>query len=132
MWGGGGAYFWVCAQELETELFSKGSVLVPTICIALLKMVSSHRGLVPDQFEDYTRRQYRVRKPGANPFGEEQEPVRFGELDVLERVRVLHQLSLWAFQNPERIRDKMKDADEKEQLTWVGCLLPERWVGKVC
>ena len=110
-------------QELETELLAPHSTLIPNVCVALLKMVSSHRGLVPDQFEDYTRRQYRVRKPDANPFGEAPEPVRFAELELATKVRVLHQLSVWAFQNPDRIREKMKNADEKEQLSWV-CFMP--------
>lgn len=87
--------------------------------MALLNMISSARGLVPDQFEDYTRRQYRNRKPDANPFGDEDEPIKFSALDVFTRVKVLHQLSLWIFVHPERVRDKMKDSDEKEQLTWV-------------
>ena len=92
--------------------------------MGLLKMVSSHRGLVPDQFEEYTRRQYLSRKPLANPFGDNPaEPIRFWALDVFDRVRVMHQLSVWVFLHPDRVRDKMKDLDEKEQLTWVSLLV---------
>lgn len=90
--------------------------------MGLLRAVSSHRGLVPEQFEEYARRQYVARKPGMpDPFGDEAEGAarRFVELDVFTRVRILHQLSVWAFQHPERVRDKVKNAGEKEQLLWV-------------
>jgi hypothetical protein len=106
-------------QELETELLTPESALLDNIKMALLKMVSSHRGLIPSQFEEYTRRQYLNRKPDANPFGDGAEPMKFSTLDVFARVKVLHQLSVWVFLHPDRVRDKMKDSDEKEQLTWV-------------
>jgi hypothetical protein len=38
---------------------------------------------------------------------------------VEDRVRVLHQLSQWLWVHPDRVREKMKDADEKEQVQWV-------------
>jgi hypothetical protein len=91
--------------------------------MSLLKMVSSQRGLVPGQFDEHTRRQYRKRKPDTNPFGVDEEAVKFADMSVFDRAKVLHQLSVWAFTNPDRMRDKMTSADEKEQLTWVGFLL---------
>ncbi|KAI5855676.1 hypothetical protein BZA05DRAFT_389313 [Tricharina praecox] len=108
-------------EDLETELFTAQSEIIVRISMGLLRAVSSHRGLVPEQFEEYARRQYVARKPGMpDPFGDEAEGAarRFVELDVFTRVRILHQLSVWAFQHPERVRDKVKNAGEKEQLLW--------------
>jgi hypothetical protein len=93
-----------------------------------LRIVSSHRGLAPEQFEEYTRRQYRSRKPIVNPFGDDDEPKKFWSLDVFTRVQIMHQLSVWVFLHPDRVRDKMKKAGEKEQLAWVcsSCAAPPR------
>jgi len=90
--------------------------------MGLLRLVSSHRGLVPNQFEEYTRRQYASRKPGKpNPFGDETDATKFDKMDVFARVRILHRLSVWTFERPEKIRDKIKLTNEKDQLQWV-CL----------
>jgi hypothetical protein len=107
-------------QELETELLTVGSEMIHRICIGLLKMVSSQRGLTMDIFEEYTRRQYYARKPESNPFGDDAAaPTKFWDLDVVTRAKVLHQLSVWVFLHPDRIREKMKGYGEQEQLDWV-------------
>jgi DNA-directed RNA polymerase len=49
------------------------------------------------------------------------------DFDVLLKLRVLHQLSVWTFWNADRIRDKMPEKKESEQLQWVSCaFLAER------
>jgi hypothetical protein len=94
--------------------------MIHRICIGLLKMVSSQRGLTMDIFEEYTRRQYYAKKPESNPFGHDPAaPIKFWDLDVVTRVKVLHQLSVWVFLHPDRIRDKMKGCGEQEQLDWA-------------
>jgi hypothetical protein len=86
--------------------------------LALLKTVSSHRGLTLEIFEEYTRRQYYAKLPAANPFGDEEEPTKFADFDIFTKLRILHQLSIWTFFNPDKIREKMPDSVE-EQLSWV-------------
>ncbi|KAI5776763.1 hypothetical protein EDC01DRAFT_624908 [Geopyxis carbonaria] len=105
-------------DDLERGLLAGEPELVQQIKISLLKSVSSHRGLTPEQFEEYTRRLYLARKAQANPFGDGVLPIRFIDLDLFQRVIVLYQMSLWALAHPEQLRDKMKDCGEKEQLTW--------------
>lgn len=73
----------------------------------------------PEIFEEYTRGQYLSKAPSRNPFGDEDAPKKFYELDVFERVRVLQQLSVWTFGNPEKIRERMAEQKEMEQTQWV-------------
>ncbi|GAM86473.1 hypothetical protein ANO11243_044870 [Dothideomycetidae sp. 11243] len=87
------------------------------IGLALLKYVSSHRGLTPEIFDEYTRRQYLAKAPLRNPFGEEEEPNHFADFDVFTKVKVLHQLSTWTLGNAERIRAQMLEKDS-EQTQW--------------
>ncbi|KAF2157737.1 hypothetical protein K461DRAFT_250909 [Myriangium duriaei CBS 260.36] len=85
--------------------------------LALLKYVSSHRGLTLDIFDEYTRRQYLAKAPLKNPYGEEEEPKRFRDFDIFLKIKVLHQLSVWTLGNAERIREKMGEK-ESEQVQW--------------
>ncbi|KAI5819713.1 hypothetical protein BZA77DRAFT_141942 [Pyronema omphalodes] len=106
-------------EELETALLAPSSSLLDSVRLALIKQVSSFRGITVDNFEEYTRRQYRSKgKAEANPFGDEEQPKGWYELSVQDRVKVLHQLSQWLWVHPDRVREKMKDADEKEQVQW--------------
>ncbi|KAK7511326.1 hypothetical protein IWZ03DRAFT_352932 [Phyllosticta citriasiana] len=90
---------------------------LPEIGLALLKYVSSHKGLTPEIFDEYTRRQYVAKAPNRNPFGVEEEPVKFNDMDTFTKIRVLHQLSVWTLNNPDRIKDKM-NLTERQQTTW--------------
>lgn len=73
-----------------------------------------------ENFDEYTKRQYNAKAPHiANPFGYDDEPLRFLDFDVFQKLRVLHQLSVWTFWNADRIRDKMPEKKETEQLSWV-------------
>ncbi|PNS19938.1 hypothetical protein CAC42_7905 [Sphaceloma murrayae] len=87
------------------------------IGLALLKYVSSHRGLTPQIFDEYTRRQFTAKAPERNPFGEEEEPNKFAEFDVFTKIRVLQQLSVWTLGNADRIRGIMDESDS-DQLLW--------------
>ena len=42
------------------------------------------------------------------------------DFDVFLKLRVLHQLSIWTFWNPDRIREKMPEQRELDQTEWVG------------
>ncbi|KAH8697472.1 hypothetical protein BGW36DRAFT_168406 [Talaromyces proteolyticus] len=107
-------------EELEMEcLKPEPSDKLMDIGLSLLKFVSSHRGLSFENFDEYTRRQYNAK--GAhlvNPFGYDEEPNKFRDFDVFLKLKVLHQLSLWTLWNPDRIREKMPEQKESEQLQW--------------
>ncbi|WEW55750.1 hypothetical protein PRK78_001183 [Emydomyces testavorans] len=106
-------------EDLETECLKPGrSEKLLEIGLSLLKFVSSHRGLCRENFEEYTRRQYNAKAPGRNPFGDEEQPKKFDELDLFEKIRVLQQLAAWTLWNPERFREKMPEQKEMEQTQW--------------
>lgn len=78
-----------------------------------------------DNFDEYTRRQYNAKAPQqVNPFGYDEEPNKFRDFDVFLKLKVLHQLSLWTFWNPDRIREKMPEQREIDQTQWVRRLTP--------
>ncbi|CBF75649.1 hypothetical protein AN3668.2 [Aspergillus nidulans FGSC A4] len=107
-------------EDLENECLKPGpSEKLLEIGLCLLKWVSSHRGLRFDNFDEYTRRQYNAKAPHIpNPFGYDEVPKRFLDFDVFLKLRVLHQLTVWTFWNPDRIRDKMPEQREIDQLQW--------------
>ncbi|PGH36825.1 hypothetical protein GX50_00282 [[Emmonsia] crescens] len=106
-------------DELESECLKPGpSGKLLDIGLALLKFVSSHRGLTSENFEEYTRRQYLAKAPARNPFGDAEEPIKFNDLDIFQRIRVLQQLSVWTFWNPDRMRERMPEQKETEQIQW--------------
>ncbi|RHZ68526.1 putative PHD finger domain protein [Aspergillus thermomutatus] len=107
-------------DDLETEcLKPEPSEKLMEIGLCLLKWVSSHRGLTFENFDEYTRRQYNAKAPHLpNPFGYDEVPNKFLEFDVFLKLRVLHQLSVWTFWNPDRVREKMPEQKEIDQTQW--------------
>ncbi|KAL8994427.1 MAG: hypothetical protein Q9169_005597 [Polycauliona sp. 2 TL-2023] len=106
-------------DDLETECLKSGpSEKLVEIGLALLKCVSSHRGLTPEIFDEYTRRQYVARAPEQNPFGVEETPNKFNDFDVFLKLSVLCQISRWTFANTERMREKMSETGDSEQIQW--------------
>ncbi|KAB8236289.1 hypothetical protein ETB97_011525 [Aspergillus alliaceus] len=107
-------------EDLENECLKPGSSeKLLEIGLCLLKWVSSHRGLTFDNFDEYTRRQYNAKAPHLpNPFGYDEVPNRFSDFDIFLKLRVLHQLTVWTFWNPDRIRDKMPEQKEADQTQW--------------
>ncbi|KAJ5679402.1 hypothetical protein N7462_007646 [Penicillium macrosclerotiorum] len=107
-------------EDLEDEcLKPEPSYKLLEIGLCLLKWISSHRGLTFDNFDEYTRRQYNAKAPHiTNPFGYDETPLKFLEFDVFLKLRVLHQLTVWTFWNTDRIREKMPEKKENEQLQW--------------
>jgi len=137
------------SQDLETECLKPGpSEKLLDIGLCMLKFVSSHRGLtyvslvaiigrllrpilthIPgcsrENFDEYTRRQYNAKAPHLpNPFGYDEEPKKFNDFDIFLKLRVLHQLSVWTFWNPDRMREKMPEQREIDQTQWVSCARP--------
>ncbi|KAJ5595360.1 uncharacterized protein N7459_001568 [Penicillium hispanicum] len=107
-------------EDLEDEcLKPEPSYKLLEIGLCLLKWVSSHRGLTFENFDEYTRRQYNAKAPHlTNPFGYDEEPMKFLYFDVFQKLQVLHQLTVWTFWNVDRIRDKMPEKKETDQLQW--------------
>ncbi|KAI4192694.1 MAG: hypothetical protein LQ348_003065 [Seirophora lacunosa] len=106
-------------DDLETEcLRVEPSAKLVEIGLALLKCVSSHRGLTPDIFDEYTRRQYVAKAPERNPFGVEETPKNFLDFDIFTKLSVLCQLSRWTFVNSDRMREKMSETMDLEQIQW--------------
>lgn len=77
-----------------------------------------------DNWNEWARRQYQQKTPSRpNPYGEEEEPNNFRDFHVFQKLRTLHQLSVWAFWNPDRIRQAMPDIKETDQYyDWVRLL----------
>ncbi|KZF26370.1 hypothetical protein L228DRAFT_11053 [Xylona heveae TC161] len=106
-------------EDLETEcLIPSPSRKLAEIGLALLKFVSSHRGLTHDLFDEYTRRQYLAKAPNRNPFGDEETPKRFDDFDAFTKIRVLYQLSQWTLIPCERMRERMPEVKDSEQTQW--------------
>ncbi|KAH8735374.1 hypothetical protein BGZ61DRAFT_526472 [Ilyonectria robusta] len=105
-------------EEIEVECLKPISPMLGDIALALLKLVSSHRGLTHDIFDDQARKQFLAKAPSDNPFGDDEVPAKFSDFDVLTKIRVLQQLTQWTMIHPERIRDKMEEQKDTEQTNW--------------
>ncbi|KAF2842439.1 hypothetical protein M501DRAFT_417604 [Patellaria atrata CBS 101060] len=107
-------------EEMESEcLKPTHSERLSQVGLALLKYVSSHKGLTPEIFDEYTRRQYVAKAPERNPFGTDESPKKFADFDTLTKIRILHQLSTWTLNNADRIRSQMLEDDETQwPLGW--------------
>ena len=57
-----------------------------------------------------------AKAPHRNPYGEEEEPKNFNDFDILMRIKILHQLSVWTFGNADRMRGSMPD--DEDHLNW--------------
>ncbi|KAI1629779.1 DNA-directed RNA polymerase [Exophiala viscosa] len=107
-------------EDFENECLKPGySEKLEEIGLTLLKWISSHRGLDLNIWDEYTRRQYLAKAPHLNPYGDEEEPKRFRDFDIFTKIRVLHQMTVWTFWNPDRIRERMPEHQrEVDQLEW--------------
>ncbi|KAF3061185.1 hypothetical protein GL218_03906 [Daldinia childiae] len=105
-------------DDLETEFLKPRSTVLINIGLALLKFVSSHRGLTPDLFDEYTRRQYVAKAADRNPFGTADTPAKFDDFDALTKIKILQQLTQWVMLHPERIREKMDEQKPSDQTEW--------------
>ncbi|RDL41951.1 uncharacterized protein BP5553_01930 [Venustampulla echinocandica] len=105
-------------EDLEMECIKPYSTVLPEIGLALLKFVSSHRGLTPELFDEYTRRQYVAKAPHRNLYGTEEVPAKFDDFDIFTKIRVLQQLTQWTMVNPDRIRERMEEHKDSEQTIW--------------
>jgi hypothetical protein len=90
-------------EDLEMECLKPSSNLLSDIALAILKLVSSHRGLTyvatapskavqcllffrHDIFDSQARKQYLDKAPDRNPFGDDETPLPFRDFDVFTKV----------------------------------------------
>lgn len=70
-------------------------------------------------WDDYTRRQYVAKAPARSPYGDDTAPNKFRDFDIFTKIRVIHQLTVWTLWNPDRMREKMPEDKEGDQIEWV-------------
>ncbi|PHH59175.1 hypothetical protein CDD81_3661 [Ophiocordyceps australis] len=105
-------------DEIEAACLKPDSVLLADLALAILKLISSHRGLTHDILDDQLRKQYLAKAPEKNPFGDLDTPHRFTDFEVVDKIKVLQQLTQWTMLYSERIRDKMEEQKDTEQTNW--------------
>ncbi|OLN92861.1 Reticulocyte-binding protein 2-like protein a 4 [Colletotrichum chlorophyti] len=105
-------------EEIEAECLRPEAPVLQDIGLALLKFISSHRGLTHELFDEYTRRQYLARAPQKNPFGTDEVAAKFANFDVLTKISILQQLTQWVMVRPERVREKMEEQKDVDQASW--------------
>ncbi|RFN42966.1 hypothetical protein FIE12Z_12675 [Fusarium flagelliforme] len=72
-------------EEIEVECLKPHSTMLTDIALALLKLVSTHRGLTHEIFDDQARKQFSNRSPNYNPFGSADAPLKFNDFDVFTK-----------------------------------------------
>lgn len=74
-----------------------------------------------ENWDEWARRQFQQKAPSRpHPYGDEDEPNHFRDFHIFERLRVLQHLAVWAFWNPDRMRQAMPDVKEADQYyDWV-------------
>ncbi|GKT89881.1 PHD-finger domain-containing protein [Colletotrichum tofieldiae] len=122
-------------EDIEVECLKPNAPVLQDIGLALLKFISSHRGLTHELFDEYTRRQYLARAPEKNPFGTDETAAKFAEFDVLlkvlsvgslqfvcvtdpSQIQILQQMTQWVMVRPERVREKMEEQKDVDQASW--------------
>ncbi|OHE91753.1 PHD-finger domain-containing protein, partial [Colletotrichum orchidophilum] len=105
-------------EDIETECLKPNAPVLQDIGLALLKFISSHRGLTHQLFDEYTRRQYLARAPEKNPFGTQEIAAKFTDFNVLTKVQILQQMTQWIMARPERVREKMEEQKDIDQASW--------------
>ncbi|KAK1964550.1 PHD-finger domain-containing protein [Colletotrichum sublineola] len=105
-------------EDIEAECLKPNAPILQDIGLALLKFISSHRGLTHELFDEYTRRQYLARAPERNPFGTGETAAKFADFDVLTKIQILQQMTQWIMARPERVREKMEEQKDIDQASW--------------
>ncbi|KAG6290647.1 hypothetical protein E4U09_004313 [Claviceps aff. purpurea] len=105
-------------EALEMECLKPHSKVLSDIAFALIKLASLRQGLTFDALDDQLRKQYLAKAPDDNPLGDENNPLTFASLDIFRKIRVLQTLTQWIMSYPERIRNRMSEQKETEQMDW--------------
>ncbi|KAK9366534.1 hypothetical protein V1509DRAFT_629732 [Lipomyces kononenkoae] len=110
----------VTIEALEKEFLGLTPLsIIPTVRLRLLQNLSSQRNLTLEQFDEYTRRQYRQKAPTmVCPFGDNEDPLPFDNMVIFDQIKVLHQLCEWQVYNAERFRERMGTTKESDEIPW--------------
>lgn len=74
----------------------------------------------PDNFAVYLMKQYAKRLPHMpNPLGSEDEPISWGDLDMMVQLELIFTLCEWQFSGPARLRSMM---NEESDVDWASLL----------
>lgn len=84
----------------------------------LVRYLSSNRHINAENVDFYTRKQFLLRKPEDNPYGNEEIPYSWDSFDIFTKVHVLLQLCEWQLLNPEKFRERV-GARESDEISWV-------------
>ncbi|KAM3486447.1 hypothetical protein MY3957_009759 [Beauveria namnaoensis] len=103
-------------EDIENECLKSSSTILSDIALALLKLVSSHRGLTHEILNDQLRKEYSFRLPFQNPLGDGE--TNFSDLDTPTKIIALQQLTQWVMSRPERLREKMEELHDIDQTSW--------------
>ncbi|RDA85136.1 hypothetical protein CP532_1552 [Ophiocordyceps camponoti-leonardi (nom. inval.)] len=112
-------------EEIEADCLKPNQTLLVDLALAILKLVSSHRGLKQlttrllshDIMNDQLHKQYLMRAPESIVYSDNHSS-NFSDLNAFQKIVVLQQLTQWAMINPERIRDLMGEHKDTEQMSW--------------
>ncbi|QSL66421.1 hypothetical protein MERGE_000801 [Pneumocystis wakefieldiae] len=83
----------------------------------LVRYLSSNRHINAENVDFYTRKQFLLRKPEDNPYGNEEIPYSWDSFDIFTKVHVLLQLCEWQLLNPEKFRERV-GARESDEISW--------------
>ncbi|RDA92202.1 hypothetical protein CP533_5593 [Ophiocordyceps camponoti-saundersi (nom. inval.)] len=104
-------------EEIEADCLKPNQTLLEDLALAILKLVSSHRGLNHDIMNDQLHKQYLMRAPESIVYSDNHSS-NFSDLSVFQKIIVLQQLTQWAMTYPERIRDLVGEHKDTEQMSW--------------
>ncbi|PKS07863.1 hypothetical protein jhhlp_006471 [Lomentospora prolificans] len=105
-------------ELMEEECLRPNSTILKDIGLALLKCLSSQRGLTAEHFEECARKQFAAKAPNQNPFGTSVQPVMFDDFNITTKIRVLQKFTEWIMIYPDRLRGKMDEQRDIEQTSW--------------
>ncbi|PFH58938.1 hypothetical protein XA68_13027 [Ophiocordyceps unilateralis] len=105
-------------EDIEADCLKPNQTLLMDLALAILKLVSSHRGLNHDIMDDQLQKQYLMRAPDRIISSGDNCSSKFADMSVFQKIVVLQQLTQWAMANPERIRDLMGEQKDADQMSW--------------
>ena len=74
-----------------------------------------------DNWDKTVRTQYEYKtRDKPHPYGIDEEPNHFRDFHIFTKLRMLYQLAVWTFHNPDRMRQHFPEVDWEDQyVEWV-------------
>lgn len=104
-------------EDFETECVRpERSRILEEMGLQLLKFISSRRDLTLDNWDKTVRTQYEYKtRNKPHPYGTDEEPNHFRDFHIFTKLRMLYQLAVWTFHNPDRMRQHFPELDWEDQ-----------------